>query len=119
MPPSGFNPAACAGLLTFVRENYQVVQHVMKNGTVSYEQAVERVLDSIHRALMLGFETPAADGLIAFLRSNFDDLHREVTDGKHKDVERAVAYELDNIGKALLKLHIDKDGNLTVREIPS
>ena len=43
----------------------------------------------------------------------YEDLLEEVHSGKHKSYEEGIKYEIAQINKALMKLHIDDKGNLT------
>lgn len=58
-----------------------------------------------------GFNKKAVEGALVFIRGCYEDLLQEVRDGKHPSPEAAIEYEISQIGKALAKLHIDKDGN--------
>ncbi len=60
-----------------------------------------------------GFSQKAIDGSLVFIKTCYEDLLREVKEGKHASYEEAIEYEISQIEKALKKLHIDDDGNLT------
>lgn len=62
-----------------------------------------------------GFSKKAVKGLLTFVKGNYEDLQEEVRSGKHPSVEAAIDYEIAQLGKALEKLHIDKEGNLVER----
>lgn len=59
-----------------------------------------------------GFSQKAVEGSLLFIKTCYEDLLREVREGKHASYEEAIEYELSQIGKALKKLHIDESGNL-------
>ena len=63
-----------------------------------------------------GFSRKAVDGALVFIKSCYEDLMDEVKQGKHEDYEAAISYEISQIDKALMKLHIDSEGNLTERK---
>ena len=62
-----------------------------------------------------GFSEKAVEGALVFIKGCYEDLLQEVRGGKHPSPEVAIEYEISQIGKALAKLHIDKDGNLVER----
>ncbi len=62
-----------------------------------------------------GFSEKAVEGALVFIKGCYEDLLQEVREGKHSSPEEAIEYEIGQIGKALAKLHIDKDGNLVER----
>lgn len=64
-----------------------------------------------------GFNKEAVDGLLQFVRECYKDIQAEVESGKHPTTQAAVDYEIDLIGKAMMKLHIDPQGNLVDRSI--
>ena len=57
-----------------------------------------------------GFNRGAVRGALQFIQACYEDLLQEVADGKHATVQEALAFEISQIEKALLSLHIDKDG---------
>lgn len=63
-----------------------------------------------------GFSKRTVEGLLQFVRGNYEDLREEVRSGKHPSVEAAIDYEIAQLGKALEKLHIDKEGSLVERQ---
>lgn len=62
-----------------------------------------------------GFDAEAVDGILRFVRANFKALKKEVESGKHESFDVAIEYEISQIGKALLKIHINKEGKLVER----
>lgn len=62
-----------------------------------------------------GFNKSAVKGLLQFLHACYEDLLVEVRSGKHRTFEEAIEAELNRIGKALEKLHIDEEGNVVER----
>lgn len=60
-----------------------------------------------------GFSRDTIAGLLQFVRGNYQDLKREVAEGKHPNIDAAIDHEIDTLGHALAKLHVDKEGNLT------
>lgn len=64
-----------------------------------------------------GFSSKAVKGALQFIQSCYLDLLDEVRSGKHDNYEKAIEYEIEQIEKALNKLHIDKQGNLVERVI--
>lgn len=62
-----------------------------------------------------GFSKQAVNGALVFIKTCYQDLLKEVKEGKHKDFESAIDYEIGQIDKALMKLHIDHEGSLTER----
>lgn len=66
-----------------------------------------------------GFSKKAVKGALVFIKTCYEDLQKEVAEGKHKNMEAAIDHEIESIGTALSKLHIDKDGNLVERTPPS
>ncbi len=65
-----------------------------------------------------GFSQKAVGGALVFIKTCYEDLKQEVAEGKHPSFEAAIDKEIDNIGKALSKLHINEKGELVEREIP-
>ena len=63
-----------------------------------------------------GFNQNAVKGALQFVKGCYEDLKEEVKQGKHASFEAALDHELDNLEKALAKLHIDQEGNLVERE---
>lgn len=63
-----------------------------------------------------GFSQKAVKGALQFIGSCYEDLLQEVKDGKHPTIEDAIQFELDNIDRALTKLHLDDQGNLVERD---
>ena len=62
-----------------------------------------------------GFSKKTVEGLLSFVKGNYEDLREEVRSGKHPNVEVAIDYEIAQLGKALEKLHIDEKGNIVDR----
>jgi len=62
-----------------------------------------------------GFNKKAVKGALLFIQGCYKDLLQEVKDGKHPSPEKAIEYEISQIGKVLKKLHINKEGNLIER----
>ena len=62
-----------------------------------------------------GFSKQTVEGLLTFVKGNYEDLREEVRSGKHPSVEAAIDYEIAQLGKALEKLHINKEGELVER----
>jgi|GEM_PF-1443125 len=62
-----------------------------------------------------GFSEKAVEGALVFIRGCYEDLLEEVKGGKHPSPEVAIEYEIGQIGKALSRLHIDKEGTLVER----
>ena len=62
-----------------------------------------------------GFSKQTVEGLLMFVKGNYEDLREEVRSGKHPSVEAAIDYEIAQLGKALEKLHINKEGELVER----
>lgn len=62
-----------------------------------------------------GFSKRTVRGLLTFVKGNYEDLLKEVKDGKHPNVETAIKHEVAQLGKALSKLHINKSGKLVER----
>jgi len=60
-----------------------------------------------------GFSQKAVKGALIFVQGCYEDLLEEVHSGKHKSYEEGIKYEIAQINKALMKLHIDDKGNLT------
>lgn len=63
-----------------------------------------------------GFSKKTIEGLLLFVQGNYEDLLAEVESGKHADVPSAIRFEIDNLEKALAKLHIDENGDLVERK---
>jgi hypothetical protein len=61
-----------------------------------------------------GFSKNTIEGLLCYTKGNYEDLLEEVRSGKFKTVEEAIENEISQLDKALKKLHIDAEGNLTV-----
>jgi hypothetical protein len=59
-----------------------------------------------------GFSPRVVRGALQFVGGCYEDLLKEVRSGKHKDFQTAIEYEINQINKALSKLHIDPEGNL-------
>lgn len=64
-----------------------------------------------------GFSQKAIEGSLVFIKTCYEDLLREVREGKHASYEEAIAFEISQIEKALQKLHIDTNGDVVEREI--
>lgn len=62
-----------------------------------------------------GFSPKAVNGLLQFVQTCFEGLLQEVRNGGHESFEAAIQHEIGQIDKALSKLHIDSEGNLTDR----
>ncbi|OGY93008.1 MAG: hypothetical protein A3H70_05560 [Candidatus Komeilibacteria bacterium RIFCSPLOWO2_02_FULL_48_11] len=62
-----------------------------------------------------GFNRKAVKGALAFVQGCYEDLLDDVRSGKFQTYEEAIQYELGLIEKALVKLHIDPEGNLIER----
>jgi hypothetical protein len=62
-----------------------------------------------------GFSKKAVEGILQFIGACYRDLLEEVRSGKHETFEVAVEYEINQIGKSLEQLHIDKTGRLVQR----
>ncbi len=62
-----------------------------------------------------GFNQNAVNGALIFVRGCYEDLLGDVRSGKFKTYEEAIEYEVTLIKKALMKLHIDPEGNLVER----
>ena len=60
-----------------------------------------------------GFSKKAVEGSLIFIKNCYEDLLREVKEGKHASYEEAIEYEISQIEKAMEKVHIDENGNLT------
>lgn len=60
-----------------------------------------------------GFNRDAINGALIFIKGCYDDLLKDMRSKKFKTYEQAIDYEITQIDKALTKLHIDADGNLT------
>ena len=65
-----------------------------------------------------GFSTHAVKGALQFVGGCYKDLLQEVRDGKHKNYEEAIEFEIQQIDSALKQLHITRKGKLTKRKIP-
>lgn len=63
-----------------------------------------------------GFSARTVKGLLTFVKGNYEDLLKEVKDGKHPDVKAAIQHEVTQLGKALSELHINKAGKLVKRK---
>jgi hypothetical protein len=63
-----------------------------------------------------GFNHSAVRGALQFIQACYEDLLLEVRAGKHTSVETALAFEISQIEKALMTLHIDPRGNLVERK---
>lgn len=64
-----------------------------------------------------GFSKKAISGLLRFVKANYEDLLAEVESGKHPDVISAIKFEIDNLDRALSKLHISENGDIVERQI--
>ncbi|MBI2051069.1 MAG: hypothetical protein HYT31_04715 [Parcubacteria group bacterium] len=62
-----------------------------------------------------GFSEKAVKGALVFVQSCYEDLLEEVRSGKHASYEEGIEFEITQIEKALIKLHIDAEGNLVER----
>ena len=62
-----------------------------------------------------GFSPKVVQGLLTFVQGNYEDLLKEIREGKHPSIEAAIEHEIGLLEKALSKLHIDEDGNLVER----
>ncbi len=62
-----------------------------------------------------GFSKKAVEGALQFVGACYQDLLEEVRSGRHENFEAAIEYEINQIGKALEQLHIDKTGKLVER----
>ena len=62
-----------------------------------------------------GFSQKAVKGALIFIKSCYEDLLEEVRSGKHENYEKGIEYEIEQIDKALSRLHIDAEGNLVKR----
>lgn len=63
-----------------------------------------------------GFNQKAVRGALQFIKGCYEDLAEEVKTGKYKSFEDALNHELDNLEKALERLHINPQGDLVERE---
>ena len=59
-----------------------------------------------------GFDGETTDGLLRFLRGCYRQMKAEVASGKHANVQAAIEHEIEVIGRALEKLHIEPDGTI-------
>ena len=62
-----------------------------------------------------GFSRRAVEGALVFIQTCYQDLLEEVRSGKHASFEAGIEFEIEQIGKALSKLHIDHAGILVER----
>lgn len=62
-----------------------------------------------------GFSRKSVLGALEFVKGCYEDLLEEVCSGKFSSMEEAIGYELSQIEKALVAVHINKDGNLAER----
>jgi hypothetical protein len=62
-----------------------------------------------------GFSQKAVTGALIFIQNCYEDLLLEVCSGKHASYEEGIEFEIEQIKKALAKLHINSDGDLTER----
>ena len=62
-----------------------------------------------------GFSQKAVNGALVFIQGCYEDLLAEVRSGKHESFEKAIEYEISQIGRALSLLHINDDGKLVER----
>jgi hypothetical protein len=62
-----------------------------------------------------GFNKNVVEGALAFVRGCYLDLLEEVRSGKHASYEAAIEFELKQIERVLLKLHINEAGELVER----
>ncbi|MFH0969802.1 MAG: hypothetical protein V1804_04805 [Patescibacteria group bacterium] len=63
-----------------------------------------------------GFGKKAVNGALEFVGACYEDLQKEVKSGKYATLEEAIEIELAQIRKALSKMHIDAEGNLTEKK---
>jgi hypothetical protein len=115
MPPSGFSQKAINGLLEFVKANYEATlsQHNSNNGTSesNFLAITERILEqkvkkTIVQNTPLEISTPGIQGIVTFVTSCYEDLVREIQEGKDKHGRsvtngKAIQKEIDQIGKYL------------------
>ncbi len=59
-----------------------------------------------------GFSRAVVVGALQFVGGCYQDLLKEVREGKHENFEKAIEYELSQIAKALESIHIDEQGSL-------
>ena len=62
-----------------------------------------------------GFSKKSVNGALVFVLGCYEDLLREVRSGKHKSYEEGIKYEITQIKKALMGLHINDEGKLVER----
>ena len=62
-----------------------------------------------------GFSKDTTKHFLGFLRGNYQDLLAEVRSGKYPNAEAAMEYEIEQIGKAMEKMHINDNGELIER----
>jgi hypothetical protein len=63
-----------------------------------------------------GFSREAARGAVQFIGACYRDLQKEVESGKHASTKEAIDFELSSIERALLKIHINENGELEERQ---
>lgn len=63
-----------------------------------------------------GFNQHAVRGALQFVKGCYEDLQAEVKAGKHPSMEAAIEYELAQLEKALVEVHINKAGHLVRRK---
>ncbi|NQV89705.1 MAG: hypothetical protein HQ488_05255 [Parcubacteria group bacterium] len=62
-----------------------------------------------------GFSKRAVKGALVFIQTCYEDLLEEVQSGKHASFEEGIKFEISQLEKALLKLHIDQEGRIVER----
>ncbi len=62
-----------------------------------------------------GFNNNSVSGALMFIRGCYEDLLDQVRSGKFSSYEEAIEFELGQIEKVLLQLHIDDNGKLVAR----
>ena len=60
-----------------------------------------------------GFSQKAVNGALIFVQGCYEDLLKEVRSGKHESYEAGIEYEISQIKKALMSIHINEEGKLT------
>jgi hypothetical protein len=64
-----------------------------------------------------GFNKHVVEGALSFVKGCYLDLLAEVRSGKHSSYEEAIEFELRQIEKVLLSIHINAEGELVERTL--
>ncbi len=113
MPPSGFSQKAINGLLEFVKDAYQSTLERFRDRDLTEEVVLResiKYLDGlVEKSAPLALDKTVSErgvrGLQAFVATNYEDLIKEIHDGK-KQEGYAMRTEIDHIRSYLEKFKL-------------